>query len=798
MTNDRDSEATQAGQFLLEPIQHQPDGAPKGSVAVSSALSVPGEPYLLHNRGKTARRSFLRSVGLKTLIFPKRSYQESEKIIISGSWLIALTRAGVHILPISITLFLFVFNGTNFLNGPKVSNLASFFLQVAAKIHELLVVGSLTAIALDLVRSHILGDGLSIGLVSSGLSIGSPSWLWTIEFAGGFQVSKNLKKVWLALTHPTVLSLGLRSTTRSFSTFARSKIFLLIALVSLTILATFIGPSSALLFIPNDMWVPGPRTDFYIKGTVDTLWPVTLGANHTGPAICTAETARGDNENCLNGGWRKLSGVIQNINLLAPGWSLFMAGTTSRMIEGLRPVPDRDYIFGDFDTWGITPSFAVAAHVNYIYGRGEAAFSFAKGRNRRLRDFGVNGGGASATTAGRIPVVRTVCGATKKVEESLKELSFPVISEDRHWRSKPTDTGPTQSINISQLELRGWDGLKLGNKSVRQVRAHWLPMPAGLNGSSAMIYLLQNGTSTYQSVCVTDARWSQGQTLRSASSVLWSWSAVPSFNSRLKDDGSVDFAKTNFFDPLYYPNYGRTIQMEGEWLEALTPKMPEASFQGNELVMNTFEALVNNSKFNDPRFWDTENQNTLLDLENFATIFLLNALSRVGSSLQFRGPSSTDLDPSLHANNIVDDSFVSGSMIYNRRDPSEPYVLGKYEAHQYGTAWSLKDTGQRLAVIVLSIHLILAFLHTLLLLIVAKGSSEAWDSITELMILAYNSRPKPGAFENCSSGVVYSRTLGKRVRVGTRMKENGSDQAELVVCDQEDSAGNIEIDRAYS
>jgi hypothetical protein len=98
-------------------------------------------------------RAFLRSVGLKFLasygrggkfviprftlrIFRNAPYTgELPKVILDGKRSIALVRAGVHILPFVITLFLVLFNGNKLLNGPQISGTAIFALQVAAKLH---------------------------------------------------------------------------------------------------------------------------------------------------------------------------------------------------------------------------------------------------------------------------------------------------------------------------------------------------------------------------------------------------------------------------------------------------------------------------------------------------------------------------------------------------------------------------------------------------------------------------------------------------------------------------------------
>lgn len=79
-------------------------------------------------------QSILRSVGLKALAYFVRR-EEVPKIILSESRRLASTRTAVHILPATITLFLFLFNGIHLLNGPDITGMAKFWLQIAAKFH---------------------------------------------------------------------------------------------------------------------------------------------------------------------------------------------------------------------------------------------------------------------------------------------------------------------------------------------------------------------------------------------------------------------------------------------------------------------------------------------------------------------------------------------------------------------------------------------------------------------------------------------------------------------------------------
>jgi hypothetical protein len=102
-----------------------------------------------------------------------------------------------------------------------------------------------------------------------------------------------------------------------------------------------------------------------------------------------------------------------------------------------------------------------------------------------------------------------------------------------------------------------------------------------------------------------------------------------------------------------------------------------------------------------------------------------------------------------------------------------------------------------MSIAILGVQVVLAPGHMVILLW-TRRSSNARDSINELIILTYNSAARPQAFKNCSNGIANSRTLKKKVRVGTRTLNDGSVQAELVICGDEGATGDIVAGRSYS
>jgi hypothetical protein len=138
----------------------------------------------------------------------------------------------VHLPPLSISLILIWQNSHRhfwFDSGATVwvgnyefdINDIIHVLQIAAKLYELLVLLSLSSIALDLYRVKLVGGGLPLGLLTSGYRVGDLSYL----------------------IHSGLLT-AIRSRAVAFAIF--------IALAS--ILSIFMGPASAIMLVPSSGW----------------------------------------------------------------------------------------------------------------------------------------------------------------------------------------------------------------------------------------------------------------------------------------------------------------------------------------------------------------------------------------------------------------------------------------------------------------------------------------------------------------------------------------------------------------
>lgn len=419
-------------------------------------------------------------------------------------------------------------------------------------------------------------------------------WLRSIDFVSGTKSS---------VTNRSKASSKRQHVQSVLPMIVRSKLFFLVFLVGSTLLASTVGPASALLFLPTQLWIKASSTHFYLNGLENDLWPSTLTQNHTGPTQCGFSPLRMDFNSCLHASWRVLLGGVTALTPIRPGFNFYVPGGSAwifppaNLITGNIGIPELNYTAGDPDTWAVAPHLGVTSHMAYLTEQTVHSFSLAKGWRRRLRDFVESR--LAFTTGGKFPITRTLCGDRTTISGPLTKISVPVVNENRSWRARlPHGTGPTIDLDIKDLNLTDWDALHSSENTTLQYRAKWFPLPSNIgSGSAMMIQLLQDHATIYASACVIDARWAEGQTVQSDRSFTWSWESQPGYQEfePLSSLPEWHFERASMFDSRHTPYYSRPIKVQQPWLNALTPPMPEASAPGNELVMTSFEALLNQS-----------------------------------------------------------------------------------------------------------------------------------------------------------------------------------------------------------
>ena len=186
---------------------------------------------------------WIRSISLDKL--KKKSRCELPKVALQKDRSSALLRGLIHAIPITGALFLVAINLYQYYVGSSIKPLALY--QFIAKVHEITIQASLAAIVFSYIRHEmVLGQGIPLGALFSGLQLSQASYLWSSEFWGSVR-SKNL-------------SPGKRCS-------------LIAIIVGAIALAAVVGPSSAILLVPRLAYWPAGSTYIWINVTADGLWP---------------------------------------------------------------------------------------------------------------------------------------------------------------------------------------------------------------------------------------------------------------------------------------------------------------------------------------------------------------------------------------------------------------------------------------------------------------------------------------------------------------------------------------------
>jgi hypothetical protein len=165
------------------------------------------------------------------------------------------------------------------------------FLQLAAKLHELLILASITSIVLHVIQSHLTGpSGLPFGMLANAFELGSGRFLRRMSF-------------WTSIW-------SVDPITGKIFPFAG---FWLLSLFA-TLMATLSGPASAISVIPTLNYFNLNRPfnqsvlPYYVFNESTELWPTqlttaSLNAPNSG-ILCNDPDSESDQDICPVGGFR--------------------------------------------------------------------------------------------------------------------------------------------------------------------------------------------------------------------------------------------------------------------------------------------------------------------------------------------------------------------------------------------------------------------------------------------------------------------------------------------------------------
>lgn len=736
------------------------------------------------------RNSFLRSLGfeLPFILSGHQNTDEPPKCVYRKSRRLALARCGVHILPILVSITVICLNLVHSYLGrtlpgsiPEPSdNIA--LLQVAAKAHELFIVASAVTVAMEVIRQELVsGEGVPLGMLVGGFMCTGLSYFWSAELFG-----------------------ALKATC---SWASRIRIFAI--LVTAGLLAALAGPASAVLLIPKEQSWNAGGTSIFVPSSSDLLWPMVFNSStRESNVLCTQDSLL-QHGLCQNGGYVPLTNGRDVLDIF--GRADYPRGSRQNLTTNMIFGPKGIDIANNFELirgFRYSGNFRGYACETAIVGLRAVEAMYQKtilqdwtrevmsipwdphGRRSKFLEYKYYRS-LTATTASRIPAVRVSCTPAQNISHTGRKIDFPFL--DPNGCSKHSQRVRSHIVD------------ELADPPSSEVRATWIDPDADLGAVSGLVLVQLPSSETANSTgavgCSIDARWADGTIITSD---LRSFSTSSNINVNFKAPDNLDpalhgpptaigQAEYSEFRPVLMNPSSTRITLGHDWLydqSISTNGSREESSGWTQRNLNTF--LQSLSLFNDLSgalpspvgSWNSDTPGTVnrtVALEWIFTLLITDALSRTGSDqvLKSTGPiSSWSIRGYERAPNFQTE-LLNGGDALTRPDDATPITQERVAITIGGYSYRASALTDYLSIALLLIHMLMAVSHIVYLMSTGKSSS-AWESMSELLVLAQNSRPAPTALRNANVGVKRLKTYSRIARVyAVKPCEEDEDEPEI-------------------
>ncbi|KAK6375675.1 hypothetical protein LTS17_007497 [Exophiala oligosperma] len=698
--------------------------------------------------------------------------QEPKKIIVSASKRRALLHCLPHILPIlaSITILALNFHGkyvgADFDALFDSETLTLMGLQIIAKIHEVLIVASLSLIVFHVIRHELLyGIGLPLGLIGSGFNFGSFDFFFKKEFWGALHS-------WRTTGHKS----------------RRAAVILLLCAAGFV--AALAGPSSATLIVPTSQNWPTGSTDFYLPGSSDDVWPSDVSKDaDASQDFCSNETSS-TLAICPAGGFMSIREHWGRANFTnfrdadVPQYSRKLSGSRFfwPIYSQSSPVPPL-YALGDarvvsdyrpgVETFLVQPHAAAATVLQRIATQWWEALQ----SRWNISDSQIDDRKVSAKVPTAITTIR--CSEPQNLSTTDKSVQFPVLS------------GRFDYINGTNFIVDN-----LSDSAVDHIRFQWVHLPDNFGavsiGGVFESAWTQDKSSRVVIGCSAQAGWVPA-VIQTDEYSFWTgwypwgikfgertpaWTQIPSNQPQSPTNGRV--------------------AMDDTWLELLTPSAPFVQPSQHDWVPSTLESVIDASALSEglsneqgltfTQAWLNDGQSGIsrtVFLEVIISSILVDGLSRVGLYKVF---DTQGQEPrwSLSAFDPLPDfakRILAGRNAL--RKPTQPSTQSTLHVKMEISGFALRASlAGFLSMAILSAHVLMAIGH-IGCVFFFRESSTGWESISELIALTQNSRPAYSVLENTAAGIRSGQTYGRiaNIRVKPTLDDSITDHVELVFQD---------------
>ena len=608
----------------------------------------------------------------------------------------------------------------------------------------------------QLIRDELLhGDGVPIGLVGAGINFTKLSYFWSPEMTGSlrslFRGNRKYRKVQLGL-------------------------FLLLA----GLLALFAGPSCAVLLLPRkDEW-PAGGTNIYLNGSKADFWPEQVTGSSTLDEFCKDSTGTRYGV-CPSGGFHSIWSHYARLDHLTfenvvPPYANDLSGNRYYWpIESMSPVSAKVITIGDpRQKFMIQPHLSIVAILDILMQEWWPALLKKHGWDKRNID-----DRQAVTSNVWTPNVHVECSPGEILSVKGKVLTFPTCESEppsRRVDDVRVSTEPSDHLTFSWVSLPEFHSVSIG----AVLQSPWL----------------SNNNSRLVIPCSVRAQWTPAH-LRTEAFTFWQgW-----YPKNITFDHSYPQKGSTLLDGSGKSARG-AIAVDDAWLQTLTPQTPIGSPASFDWKPSTIESILSSmSLFDTSKIgsseleqWDPESDASKYNLlASVIESVFVDGLSRYNIDRMY----TRDGDPShwTFSGYVKDDDFES--RLLGNQDAVKKLTqdaANKIEVNFAISGLSYRNTlAQKLAMGVLFLHMAVAVLH--IMWTVGRGKSSAsWDSLTEIVVLAQNSKPA-NSLQNTCAGMKYSQTFAKKVSIRpTRSFVNGKDADHLeLLVEEEEIVGDNEL-----
>ncbi|CZR56099.1 uncharacterized protein PAC_05987 [Phialocephala subalpina] len=626
--------------------------------------------------------------------------REQPKPVACQSRKYAFLRSLIHLPAIFMTLatLSLSFRGLFWQAPTSYTNTVLNVLQFVAKVHESLILFSLTAIVFHRIRYEMMTrEGIPFGLLSSGLQYSNLMFFARSDFRHTLSSSRRF----LGLVGIIILAFLLASTC---------------------------GPSAAIMVLPRLEWWPvksSPRSN---------TAPPVIYLNATGltfPAVMTAaeDSCTGDE----NGGSCAYLNYCTGTNATGQSWCPsggLDAILNSGMVQSL--------MAGDLV---LSPSQILVSSFDQSIG---GVSTFSRSLNGNLLREGNGKANSSVFVASVVPDVTAMALGTFWEEPSHGFAKTDSPGAMYHNVSPSYNNTVTCTIDAKWIPSQAWidpttdDVVHESTTDPLKERSHFKNNQGKVTLSRDWLDVLNpNVSPSYNNTvtCTIDAKWIPSQ----------AWI----------DPTTDDVVHESTTDPLkersHFKNNQGKVTLSRDWLDVLNVNIVDETVGINNET--TFQAIADNCIYGGNPYANY----TLLNicLESTMALFIADGLARMQSTTSqiwlWQDDVTTYSQGSIHYQH--NESYAT---------PTEVSALLKGEQNefprftinilQYGYGYGLQgSTIIYIAAAILLVYVIFALVHVAIV-ITGGWSSDTWTNPGELIALAVNSSPNK-LLQNTCAGI---------------------------------------------